>query len=229
MASNAWIELPMDVVLCIFDNLSIGALLRLCSTGRRLYARFWKSYSLWMLLYRRDVTERTVPEDVEATYRRTMLDYESQPKDDVLAFLVMIGAEKLLQRELAARSGDYISRALTIAADKGDAQIVVLLLDGASDRQVVSHNVLLNRALFGAANGNHVSLVELLLTKGASDIRWAFITAAYKGSIDVLKYLHKTYGACRLRTDLALREAARGENPAVMDFFAENGYMNQSH
>ena len=116
---------------------------------------------------------------------------------------------------LSLSAGYRTAVAFHLAARNGNLVRVVELVEanGASSLDIEG-------AFLRAASGGHVSVMEYLLEKGASDTTGALVCAAMHNQMPTVKYL--TYHPCAAvdRTALKFAAVAAGNNDAIdVEFF----------
>lgn len=124
-------------------------------------------------------------------------------------------------KEAMRRGGELIGTAIRAAVVRNDPKMVKFLIDrwdGITDRQHV---------LQMATSLGHMEVVKVLMAAGVEPGDWALGDAALNGRLDVLRYVVEAKPKADLR--YALISAAQGGHVDIMDYLISKGARGLDH
>ncbi len=115
------------------------------------------------------------------------------------------------------RKGEWLdwNDALRSGCTSGNLEIInVLIANGARDW---------DNGARGAAEGNHIHVLEMMLRLGISDLNIPFICASRRGNIDIIVYLMKKYPRYNWDFNRGLKYSSGFYHYVVSSFMLRNG------
>jgi ankyrin repeat protein len=129
----------------------------------------------------------------------------------------------LLDKGVSAKAKyRYDRTALAFAADRGQVEIVQLLLDRGADPNA-KDTFYQSTAMGDAARHGHIPVVRLLLARGATDVGGVVFSAAADKNVALMEAVLASGRLTPTDLSLALDQAVRREAPAVAEALRKAG------